>query len=312
MIEHPPNTQASIDSHPEGHFAAIADGDAAWVCDTSAPREQLRGTLVFLHSAVGNQGTFTHQVSWFAEHGFRTLAYDRRGHGRTPPGQQGSSKATATDDLLALLDGKQITAPVHVVGAAAGGRLAVDFAFEHPERVTTLTLVCSMAGIAAEIYPEGTSALLPPEFLALTPYLRELGPVYRGDNPQGTEAWRELVERSVPEDIVSDPALWVAKPKPTASAGHQNTPGPRGVQGLAWLMEPGGATPHGIPIHLITGDADPYTTPSAYTRLSRSLPGSALDVITGSGHSPYWEQPGIFNAKVLHHVSAAATQGAIA
>jgi pimeloyl-ACP methyl ester carboxylesterase len=301
---------AAETGHLPGRFAPISDGDTAWVCDTGRTAEQ-RGTLVFLHSAVGNLGTFKHQLGWFALNGFRAVAYDRRGHGRTPSGRHGLKFATPEGDLAVLLEGLGVKGPVHLVGAAAGGRLAVDFALARPDLVASLTLVCSMAGIAADIYPEGTSALLPPEFLALPPYLRELGPVYRGDNPAGTMAWRALVEDTVPKDIVSDPAKWVAKPTSTAANSHQPaSPRPRGLRGLEWLLEPGGATERGIPLHLITGDADPYTTPSAYARLSRALTGAVFDVVTGSGHSPYWERPDDFNAMVLQNISTAISQGA--
>lgn len=324
MTDHPQNTGDPSESRQlpqklfpasRGQFAPVSDGDSAWVCDTGATGEE-RGTLVFLHSAVGNLGTFKHQLTWFAERGYRALAYDRRGHGSTPSGRHGLKRATPENDLLLLLEAQGISNPVHLVGAAAGGRLAADFALAHPHRVASLTLVCSMAGVAADIYPEGTSTLLPPEFLALPPYLRELGPVYRGDNPAGTQAWRDLVEQSVPENIVSDPAKWVAKSIPTAAGDHQPrtpqspAPAPRGLRGLAWLQEPGGATEHGVPLHLITGDADPYTTPSAYARLAQALPGAAFEVVPGSGHSPYWERPDAFNTMVLHHVSAVVTQGA--
>jgi 3-oxoadipate enol-lactonase len=312
VTEHSPIADVSNSPGTPCRYSEIAADARLWLLDSGTSRGATRKTVVFLHSAVGSLGTFKHQFSAFAEDGFRVLAYDRRGHGFSPARITGTAQPTSVEDLAALLDTNRITEPVHLVGAAAGGRLAADFSLAHPGRVASLTLVCSLAGVAAEIYPQGTAALLPPEFLALPPYLRELGPVYRGDNPQGTTEWRDLVEDEIPKDIVANPASWVGKPSASASANGSATPTPRGVAGLAWLTEPGGATSHGIPIHLVTGDADPYTTPSAYARLSQALPRAHFDVVTGSGHSPYWEQPEIFNAMVLRQTSMAHRQGALA
>lgn len=310
MTDHSPSVDTSNDLGFRGRFCNIAADAGLWLLDTGTPPRGARGTVVFLHSAVGSLGTFKHQFAAFAGHGFRVLAYDRRGHGNTPARVSGATQDSSQQDLIRLLDATDIIEPVHLVGAAAGGRLAADFALARPGRVASLTLVCSLAGVAAEIYPQGTAALLPPQFLALPPYLRELGPVYRGDHPQGTAQWRDLVESGIPKEIVSNPAAWVGKPPPEASGERSGTPAPSRVARLASLMKPGGASANGVPIHLITGDADPYATPSAYARLSEALGSARLDVVTGSGHSPYWEQPDIFNAVVLRQTSTAHMQGA--
>jgi pimeloyl-ACP methyl ester carboxylesterase len=310
VTEHVPIVDAANDTDFLKRFSGTTENIDLWTFDTGIPRNEEHGTVVFLHSAVGSLGTFKHQFPSFFANGFRVIAYDRRGHGQTPARSDEAKQTPAQQDLNALLDAKGITGPVHLIGAAAGGRLAADFAMSHPQRVASLTLVCSLAGVAAELYPQGTEALLPPEFLALPAYLRELGPVYRGDNPDGTAQWRALVEGEVPKHLVSDPTAWVSRTPVKAPTGARATPAPRGLRRFAWLLQPGAASENGIPLHLITGDADPYTTPSAYARLSQALPQSTFEVVTGAGHSPYWEQPKIFNAMVLKQLTVTTTQGA--
>ena len=68
---------------------------------------------------------------------YRVIRYDVRGFGRS--GAQGASYL-AHEDLLALLDHLSIER-AHLVGLSLGGRIAVDFALEHPNRVKALVLV---------------------------------------------------------------------------------------------------------------------------------------------------------------------------
>lgn len=309
MSELPPIVEAPDSMVFPERFVEVSEESLFRVLDTGIPHRTTCGTLVLLHSAVGSLKTFKYQFSDFFAAGYRVVAYDRRGHGKTKPHPAGMDKIPAQQDLLDLLDAIGITEPVHLLGAAAGGRLAADFAMMLPHRVASLTLVCSLAGVATELYPQGTASLLPPEFLALPAYLRELGPVYRGDNPHGTAEWRNLVEKDTPKKLVSNPAAWKSKQPPTATANSSSAPPPGGISGLKWLSQPEASRRQGLPIHLITGDADPYATSSAYGRLSQELPRAAFDIVTGAGHSPYWEQPHIFNAMVLQQLNVATTQG---
>lgn len=256
------------------------------------------GAIVLLHSGVGHAEMFRHQFIPLADRGWTVLAYDRRGFGGTtvPARTSGSGTPEApvapdsdamsdpVADLAELLDLTLPAGPVHLVGAAAGGRTAAEFAIAHTARTASLTLASSLAGLTADLYPGGTARLLPPELLALPEYLRELGPTYRGEDPAGVEAWIRLLKqgREGSQRSTSGP--------PAASSVR--------VQALAALAAgtPGGRS---VPIRLIAGDSDPYVTPAAYGRLAELLPHSRHQTIPGSGHSPYWENPAAFNRAVL-------------
>lgn len=78
---------------------------------------------------------------WDAEWGalqatHRVVRYDARGFGRSGPAD---SAFRAHDDLRVLLDSLQL-ARVTLVGLSLGGRIAIDFALAHPERVDRLVL----------------------------------------------------------------------------------------------------------------------------------------------------------------------------
>src|SRR5262245_13801970 len=84
--------------------------------------------VVFLHAATGSSQVWEHQEGPFTAAGFRVIAYDRRGFGRTVVAQAATPNATAetgADDLQALMDHLRI-GRFHLVGTAAGAFVGID------------------------------------------------------------------------------------------------------------------------------------------------------------------------------------------
>jgi pimeloyl-ACP methyl ester carboxylesterase len=75
------------------------------------------------------------------------VALDLRGNGRSDPPPERATVETFADDLVALLDELAIVR-AHVFGFSFGGMVAVDAALRHPERVRTLILGGTHAGIS--------------------------------------------------------------------------------------------------------------------------------------------------------------------
>src|SRR6202142_4186005 len=92
------------------------------------------GPVVFLHAATGSSRVWEYQIPAFAAAGYRVIAFDRRGWGRTAVDAAGPQTGAAADDLLGLLDRLGIER-IHLVGTAAGAFVAVDFAVSFPRRV---------------------------------------------------------------------------------------------------------------------------------------------------------------------------------
>ncbi len=59
--------------------------------------------VVFLHAFTGSADVWEHQIPAFTRAGYRFIAYDRRGFGRTVAAANGPA-STAADDLLALVE----------------------------------------------------------------------------------------------------------------------------------------------------------------------------------------------------------------
>lgn len=233
--------------------------------------------VVFLHSATGSSRVWEHQVPEFTKAGYRVIAYDRRGHGRTVVNESGSAPTTAADDLEALMNHLGIER-FHLVGTAAGGMVATDYAQSFPHRLRSLVIANSIVGVQDEEYLALGRRLRPPEFAQLPPDIRELGPSYRAADPDGTKRWLELERVSRAPGTAPPPQTW--KNRTTFAS-------------LATIR---------VPTLLLTGDADLYTPPPVLRLFAERIPNSQTAILPEVGHCAYWEEPQLFNRAVLDFV----------
>jgi len=216
--------------------------------------------VVFLHAGSGNTRMWEHQVPAFTGAGYRFVAYDRRADGN------------AVDDLEALAE-HLVLDRFHLVGTAAGGIVAVDYALSFPQRLRSLVIANSIVGVQDEAYVEMARRLRPaPDFSAIPAEIRELGPSYRAMNPQGTQRWKELAQHVTPQ---------ATRNRITFAA-------------LETIR---------TPTLLLTGDADLYTPPAVLRLFAERFPNCESAVVPECGHSAFWEQPDVFNQAVLDFIA---------
>ncbi len=221
--------------------------------------------LVLLHAGTGSTKMWLHQVPAFSDAGYRVVCYDRRGHGQSSAGE-----GIASEDLLLLAE-KLKLGKLHLLGTAAGGIVALDFALSHPDRLRSLVIANSIGGVQDPEYLELQARLRPkPHFDALPAEVRELGPSYRAANPQGVRDWVELEN---------------AGPLPKVQTRNRLT------FSLLEALQ--------VPTLLLTGDADLYTPPAVLALFKKHIPHAQARIIAACGHSAYWEQPDTFNREVL-------------
>jgi non-heme chloroperoxidase len=60
---------------------------------------------------------------YFGEHGFRCIAHDRRGHGRSTQSWDGNDMDTYADDLMALVEKLDLKNAIHVGHSTGGGEV---------------------------------------------------------------------------------------------------------------------------------------------------------------------------------------------
>jgi pimeloyl-ACP methyl ester carboxylesterase len=230
--------------------------------------------VVFLHAATGSTRSWEHQISAMTAAGYRFIAFDRRGFGRSIADPAAGSPGTGADDLQALMNHLGVDR-FHLVGTAAGGFVAFDYALSFPARLRSLVVANSIGGVQDEHYVEMGRALRPPAFDALPPEIRELGPSYRAADPEGTRRWIEL-ER----------ANRANGPRPPAQPMRNRIT----FSALEMLK---------TPTLLLTGDADLYEPPAVLRLFSARITHAETVIVPEAGHSTYWEQPEIFNRSVL-------------
>jgi pimeloyl-ACP methyl ester carboxylesterase len=164
----------------------------------------------------------------------------------------------------------------HLLGTAGGGFIALDYALSFPQELRSLIIANSIGGVQDENYLETGRRLRPPQFDALPPELREVGPSYRAANPDGTRRWIELEHMSRQSGAPAQPLR-----NQMTFASLENIK---------------------VPALFITGGADMYAPPPLVKLFTARIRNSEMKIIPEAGHSSYWEQPEVFNEAVLKFI----------
>jgi non-heme chloroperoxidase len=78
---------------------------------------------------------------FLTSHGYRTIAHDRRGHGRSGQPWNGNEMNTYADDLAALTEALDLQDAVHVGHSAGGGEVARYIGRHGTKRVAKVVLI---------------------------------------------------------------------------------------------------------------------------------------------------------------------------
>lgn len=232
--------------------------------------------VVLLHAASGTTECWVHQLPAFTAAGYRCISYDRRTWGRSRPTESGPQPGFAGDDLHALLDALGLDR-VHLVGTAAGAIPALDYALTHPERVRSLVAANTIGGVQDVEYLDLQRRLRPSQIQDLPVELRELGPSYRGNNPEGAARWLEIELGS----------------RPGGPLPAQPFRDPITYRRLAGME---------VPVMALSGEADLLSPPALMRLLADHIPTSRFVSLPDAGHAGFWERPHVWNGLVLEFI----------
>jgi pimeloyl-ACP methyl ester carboxylesterase len=245
-----------------------------------------KGPLVLLiHGMAGSATTWRHVMPALSEH-FTVLAPDLLGHGesdKTKGDYSLGAMASTLRDLIVALGYKRAT----VVGQSYGGGIAMQFAYQYPERCERLVLVDS-GGLGSEVNPllrmltlPGSEAVL---LVACAP------PVRHVVESIGRAALRKKIQ-----DAPVIPELW----RSYSSLG--NVEARRAfLRTLRAVIDPRGQAVSandklylaaGIPTLIIWGAEDRIIPVEHAYAAHAAIPGSWLEIIEGVGHYPHCEDP---------------------
>ena len=100
--------------------------------------------IVFSHGWPLTADAFEDQMLFLASRGFRCIAHDRRGHGRSSQPWQGNDMDTYADDLASLVEKLGLRNAVHVGHSTGGGEVARYIGRHGTTRVAKVVLISAI------------------------------------------------------------------------------------------------------------------------------------------------------------------------
>ena len=114
--------------------------------------------VVFSHGWPLSSDAFEDQMFFLASHGYRCIAHDRRGHGRSSQPWTGNDMDTYADDLAALTETLSLRDAIHVGHSTGGGEVARYIGRHGTKRVAKAVLISAVPPLMlkTEANPSGT------------------------------------------------------------------------------------------------------------------------------------------------------------
>jgi pimeloyl-ACP methyl ester carboxylesterase len=242
--------------------------------------------IVLIHGITGSSLTWGDEVIEPLSERYTVVAPDLLGHGDSakPRGDYSlGAYASGIRDLLGALGHDRAT----VVGHSLGGGVAMQMAYQYPERVERLVLVDS-GGLGRDVHFLLRASVLPGSELVL-PLLAAPGLVRRLDavggflGRLGMKAGADLEEMWRGFSSLSDSEARTAF-----------------IHTLRTIIDPGGQRVSAkdrlylaqeLPSLIIWGERDPIIPLRHGLRASEEMPGSRFVTFPGAGHFPYRDDP---------------------
>src|SRR5712692_7689166 len=101
--------------------------------------------VVFSHGWPLSADAFEDQMFFLAERGYRCIAHDRRGHGRSSQPWNGNDMDTYADDLAKLVETLDLKDAIHVGHSTGGGEVARYIGCHGTKRVAKAVLIGAVA-----------------------------------------------------------------------------------------------------------------------------------------------------------------------
>ena len=116
--------------------------------------------VVFSHGWPLSADAFEDQMFFLASHGYRCIAHDRRGHGRSSQPWTGNDMDTYADDLAELTEKLDLKNAVHVGHSTGGGEVARYIGRHGTKRVAKAVLIAAVPPLM--VRTPGNPGGLPP------------------------------------------------------------------------------------------------------------------------------------------------------
>jgi len=265
-------------------FVEVSGGRLAYETRGAGP------PVVLIHAGFPDSRMWDRDVGWLADD-YTVVRYDVRGFGQSSRPTAAYSDAA---DLGALLDhilgetvGADLADQPVLVGVSNGGRIAIDYALEHPDGVRGLVL-CDFGVAGYEPTPEEAAmwGALEPRWteqaeLVEAGKLREAAAV-------DVDVWNAAASSADREwllDLAADNAQVLTDPPWEL----QRSPEPPAIERLDELT---------MPVCMLVGEHDVEGQKALVERLHGLVEGAELHVVEGGDHLPNVSAPAEFRRLV--------------
>jgi non-heme chloroperoxidase len=148
----PKHASAPAASRRASGFVTTKDGVEIFYKDWGSGQP-----IVFSHGWPLSADDWDPQMMFFVQHGYRVIAHDRRGHGRSTQTDTGNDMDHYAADLAALTEHLDLKNAIHV-GHSTGGGEVVHYVARHQERVAKAAIISAVPPVMVKsaTNPEGT------------------------------------------------------------------------------------------------------------------------------------------------------------
>src|SRR5882672_7428514 len=122
------------------HTITVGDGTEIFFKDWGTGQP-----IVFSHGSPLNSDAWEDQMLFLANHGYRCIAHDRRGHGRSSQPWSGNDMDTYADDLAKLIETLDLKGVTLVGHSTGGGEVARYIGRHGTSRVAKAVLIAAVA-----------------------------------------------------------------------------------------------------------------------------------------------------------------------
>jgi non-heme chloroperoxidase len=155
--------------------------------------------VVFSHGWPLNADAFEDQMMFLADRGYRCIAHDRRGHGRSSQPWDGNEMDTYADDLAALVQTLDLKDAIHVGHSTGGGEVARYIGRHGTKRVSKAVLIGAVpplmlktaanpGGLPIEIFDENRAGVQADR----SQFFKDLSAPFYGANRRGSKVSQGL------------------------------------------------------------------------------------------------------------------------
>jgi pimeloyl-ACP methyl ester carboxylesterase len=259
------------------------------------------GQVVCLHGLGSNKTSFFETVAALSPE-YTVHAIDLPGFGSSSKPARGAYDAPHfASSTLSYMDAMGIE-QAHLVGNSMGGRVAIELALAHPERVHTLSLLCPALAFRRKRELVPIVKLLRPELAAIPHPLR---PVQVRERFWGLFARPERLD-PVAAEIAADEFCRTYRSRSAriaffAAARNIYLDPPHGDRGM-WTR----LTQLAPPALFVWGDSDRLVPPAFARHVGEAVPQARQVVLAECGHVPQVELAERTNALIRTHVERSA------